>query len=289
MAIRRNQVRMDSDTKEVALSQNQLPTKLSAEEEQLLALSQKNTKFSRDELIVPRLKILQPLNPEVEEGHSQQVAGAKPGMFYNTASGKLTPGQEGMIVCFIGHQRQVIEWLTREVGGGIVKVWGMDDGWKNKCAPEQRDVLNPVTIDGHTIDKQRSFLLFDINVNTGEYDPSFFNLRSTGNKQANQIATMVSNAKMKLSNGQAIIPPYYYYLYKMTLDRQSNQKGTWWAPRCVKYADEKGAHVPLKSIPNGASIFEQAILMQQHFMEGDLQQTDWEEPNKDLDGDNVAF
>ena len=48
----------------------------------------------------------------------------------------------------------------------------------------------------------------------------------------------------------------------------------------------------LKDIPNGAFIFEQAIQMQEHFMEGDLQQTDWEQPttnNDDLDADKITF
>ena len=285
MATRKNQIRMDSATE-------QLPAKLSNEEEQLLALARKNTKFSRDELVIPRLKILQTNSPEVEERGTQQVAGARAGMFYNTASGKLTPGDTGMIVCIIGGQKQIIEWQPRDIGGGIVKNWGMDDGWKAKCHPDQWSMLTPKTTDGHEIDRQRTFLIFDIDVTTGEYDPSFFNLRSTATQTANQMATLISNAKAKLSNGQVFTPPYYYYLYKLLLDRRTNPKGTWWAPRCIKHAGPDGSQVKLKDIPNGAFIFEQAIQMQEHFMEGDLQQTDWEQPtpnNDDLDADKITF
>src|SRR5580765_462593 len=73
----------------------QLPAALTAEDEQLAKLAQKNTKFEQNELVIPRLKILQPLNPEVQEGNNQYIEGAKPGMFYNTSSGRLTMGQEG--------------------------------------------------------------------------------------------------------------------------------------------------------------------------------------------------
>lgn len=284
MAIRKNQIRQDSATE-------QLPAKLSAEEEELLALAQKNTKFTREELIIPRLKVLQAQSPEVLEDSNQYVMGAKAGMFYNTSSGKLTPGQEGIIAVIIGHQHQVFEWLPQDQGRGLVKIWGVDDGWKAKCLPEQREALVPITTDGHTIDKQRSFLIFDVTVDTGEYDPSYFNLKSTGHRVASQISTMISNARYKLSDGRIINPPYYYYLYKLTLDKQSNPKGSWWAPRISKYADKNGAQIPLKSITNGEQIFQQAKLMQEHFLEGSLQHAanEWESNTDDLDGDKVTF
>jgi hypothetical protein len=267
-----------------------LPAILTPAEERLIKLAEKNTKFESNELVIPRLKILQPLNPEVQEGENQYVAGAKAGMFYNTSSGKLTPGQEGMAFIVIGHTRQTIEWVPREAGGGLVKIWGMDEGWKQLCDPAERDKFVPVTREGHTIDKQRSFLIFDVNINTGEIDPSFFNLKGTGNRVASQLATMMSQTRTKMSNGQIITPPYYYYIYKMTLDRMTNNKGTWWSPRIVKYTDDKGFHVKTESLPNGEKIFNQAETMQEHFLEGGVTQADYgEQVDDDLQGDKVTF
>jgi hypothetical protein len=283
--VRNNQVRMDSATE-------QLPTTLSAEEEMLARLAQKNTKFAANEQVIPRLKILQPLSPEVQDGNNQYIDGAKPGMFYNTASGKLTPGQEGIIAVVIGHQKQTIEWMPREQGGGLVKAWGADEGWKNKCDPKQRDELNPVTTDGHTIDKQRSFLIFDVNVKTGEVDPSFFNFRSTGNRAANLLATMLTQTRYRMSNGQIITPPFYYYTYKFTLDKLTNMKGTWWSPRIAKNVGENNVHIRTKDLINGDEIFAHAILMQEHFMEGGIAQAGWEEPtdtSNDLNNDKITF
>ena len=87
----------------------QLPTSLTPEEEQLAKLAEKNTNFAREELVVPRLKILQPLSPEVQEGNSQYIEGAKPGMFFNTCSGKLTHGAQGLTMVVVGHIRQIFE------------------------------------------------------------------------------------------------------------------------------------------------------------------------------------
>src|SRR4051812_44582092 len=112
-------VRQDSETE-------QLPATLTEAEKRLIALANENKKFESDELVLPRLKILQSNSPECQEGTPQYVTGARAGMFYNTSSGKLTSGQEGMITCIIGHQKQVLEWVPREAGGGLVKNWGMD-------------------------------------------------------------------------------------------------------------------------------------------------------------------
>jgi len=267
-----------------------VPAVLSAEEEQLAKLAQRNTKFEKDELVVPRLKMLQLQSPEAMEGGSQFVPGAKQGMFYNTSSGKLTPGQEGLICCIIGHQRQVIEWLPER--GGMVKNWGMDEGWKALCDDKQRDALNPVTREGNIIDKQRSFLIFDVNVQTGEIDPSFFNMKSTSNRVANQLSTMLTQIRMRLSNGDVITPPYYYFLYKCTLERVQKEQYIWWLPRFVKYTDDKGMHVRTQSIPNGEEIFKQAVVFQEQFLEGTIHQDTYDPPtntNDDLEGDKVTL
>lgn len=266
------QFRQDSATE-------QLPAQLSPEEAMLAKLAEKNTKFEQNELVVPRLKILQPLNPEVQEGESQYVTGAKPGMFYNTSSNKLTPGQEGMIICVIGHQKQTIEWVPREAGGGLVKIWGSDEGWKALCEPQEREKFVPVTKEGHTIDKQRSFLIFDIDKETGNIDPSFFNLKGTGNRVANLLATMLTQTRVRLSNNTVITPPFYYFTYKLTLDKVSNNKGTWWTPRVIKYTDTENYHIKTEQMRKGTEIFKQAVIFQEHFLEGSIQQADYEQPD----------
>jgi hypothetical protein len=266
----------------------QLPVQLTAEEEMLAKLAEKNTKFERNEQVVPRLKILQPLNPEVQEGGNAYIDGAKPGMFYNTASNKLTPGQEGMIIIVIGHQKQTIQWVSNNPGSGMVKIWGSDEGWKALCEPAQREALNPITRDGNYIDKQRSFLILDVDLKTGDTDPSFFNLRSTGNRAANLLATMLTQTRIKMSNGQSITPPFYYFSYKLTLDLVRNMQGqSWWSPKIVKYVNKDNMHVRTKDLPKGEEIFKQAILLQEHFLEGSVQQDNWEQPQDDLAGDKI--
>jgi hypothetical protein len=70
----------------------------------------------------------------------------------------------------------------------------------------------------------------------------------------------------------------------------SNDKGTWWLPKFSKYTDDKGKHVRVQDMPNGQEIFEQAKLLQAHFLEGSIQQEAYDQPEGggDID-DEVKF
>jgi hypothetical protein len=263
-------------------------TQVSAEEQRLIDLASKNAKFKQEDLVIPRLKILQPLNAEVQEGGPQYVEGARPGMFYNTNSGKLTSGKTGMTVCIVGHQRNYVEWVPRSDGGGFVKNWGQDEGWRNNC--EDPDNWQPVTKDGHIIAKVRSFFLFDIDTETGEYDPSFMGLQGTQTRIASALCSMLMQSKMKIA-GKLYTAPFYFYTYKMTLDTMRNEKGSWFVPRIVKNVNEEGLHIKTTDMVNGQQIFEDAVNMQEQFMEGTiLQQTFDDSPQqKAIEEDKIQF
>src|SRR3954464_613237 len=263
---------------------------ISADEQRLIELAQRNAKFKQEDLIIPRLKILQPLNPEVQEDGPQTVEGAKPGMFYNTNSGKLTNGKTGMTICVVGHTRNYIEWIPRKDGGGLVKLWGADEGWRNQCEPTQVNEWQPVTRDGHIIAKVRSFFIFDIDTETGEYDPSFMGLQGTQTRVAAGLSSMLMQAKMRVAN-KVYTAPFYYYTYKMTLDTMRNDKGSWYVPRIVKNTNEEGMHVKTTDLHNGEQIFSDAVNMQEQFMDGTLLQQTWDEPiqQREVDPDKIAF
>lgn len=246
-----------------------LPTQISAEEQELINLSKRNQPFERSDLVIPFLKVLQPLSPIVQEGEAQ-VAGAKPGMLYNTSSEKLHDGKTGIICCVVGHQRSVTEWVPRAAGGGFVKDWGNDDGWKQLCEPDQREAYQPVTKSGNNIVKSRLFYLFQIDPETGEFDPSVISMPNTFAKVASRWATMLNNERMRLSNGQLTHVPHYYYTYRLTTELKKNNKGTWYIPRVVKNANERGAGIRLKDMPNGDAIWEAARLFQESLMEGNI-------------------
>lgn len=70
-----------------------------------------------DEKSIPFLNLLQSNSPEVEK---QTVPGARGGMFLNTVTKELIPGNVGLIVQPVWHDRSIVEWKDRDKGGGLV-------------------------------------------------------------------------------------------------------------------------------------------------------------------------
>lgn len=73
--------------------------------------------LAADEKSIPFLNLLQSNSPEVEK---QTVPGARAGMFLNSVTKELTPGNVGFVIQPVWHDRSIVEWKDRDKGGGLV-------------------------------------------------------------------------------------------------------------------------------------------------------------------------
>lgn len=72
---------------------------------------------TQNDLTVPFLDILQPLSPQVAE---DGIAGAKPGMIFNTVTDELFAANTGVLFVPVLTTRMFVEWIPRDKGGGLV-------------------------------------------------------------------------------------------------------------------------------------------------------------------------
>ena len=70
-----------------------------------------------DDLIVPRLALLQALSPQIDEDDESYVEGAKPGLWINTVSNEIAPSVN-FVPVYLDHY--FAEWRKRKEGGGFV-------------------------------------------------------------------------------------------------------------------------------------------------------------------------
>ena len=75
------------------------------------------------ELSIPFLGILQSNSPQVED---EDPVGAKSGMFFNTVTRELISGTDGFVFLPVHKDRQYVEWVPREKGGGFVGMFAPD-------------------------------------------------------------------------------------------------------------------------------------------------------------------
>ena len=69
---------------------------------------------------LPFLNLLQALSPQVAGDESEQIEGARPGMFFNSVSQELFDGKTGVILQPVHVRNAYVEWTDRENGGGKV-------------------------------------------------------------------------------------------------------------------------------------------------------------------------
>jgi len=80
-------------------------------------------KLGLGDVSVPYIYLLQPGSPQVAEGGEKQVKGARPSMFYNTATGELWDRENGFPFVPVAYEVVISEWLDREKG---LKGWVAD-------------------------------------------------------------------------------------------------------------------------------------------------------------------
>ena len=78
---------------------------------------------TQEDFTVPRIKQLQSLSPECEEGGDAQVEGAKAGLFFNTVTKELLVDFNFILV---RREHVYVEWIPEDAGGGFVGVHQMD-------------------------------------------------------------------------------------------------------------------------------------------------------------------
>lgn len=69
------------------------------------------------DLIIPRIELVQALSKCLEEGGADYIEGAKPGMFYNSVTRQLYGHQ--ITVCPVFFKKQYLCWRDRKKGGGF--------------------------------------------------------------------------------------------------------------------------------------------------------------------------
>ena len=124
-----------------------------------------NEEVSTEHLQTPRVKLLQQLNNEVDENHSDYIEGSKPGHFINNVT-KENYGTD-MFVLNVRFTEDYVVWKKREFGGGLIGTFNTlqqatEFMTEQSMDPEQHDVI-----------QTHSHLLIQKNPETGELSIPF--------------------------------------------------------------------------------------------------------------------
>lgn len=192
----------------------------------------------KESLAIPFLSVLQKGSAQVDEEDGEYIEGAKPGMFYNTVTGELFDGKEGVTFIPAAYSRRFIHWGARG---------SQESGYKGDMTPEEAAAAvqrgEVIKVEqrlyypgpGGEVNDKCATLVDTRNhfgvviTKKGDCMPCLLSLSSTQIKSSKRLMTICENARIAGRDGNKIKPPLYANKLHLTTFGESNDKGSWHA------------------------------------------------------------
>ncbi|MDH5664728.1 MAG: hypothetical protein OEY10_00320 [Nitrosopumilus sp.] len=178
---------------------------------------------------VPYIIIAQSLTPVANPSHEKYIEGARPGMFFNTVTEELFPGDVGLFVIPCGYKRVYAEWERGESGEYITTLDPTDPKVqgatfiKNTSTSKKEFITRE---DTRLVDTRYHACL--VSADGENYTPVMIKFRSTQINKSKQWNTIQANCRSKNAKGEAIKVAPWWQLYKLTTAKESKDKNTWY-------------------------------------------------------------
>ena len=177
--------------------------------------------MGQDDLALPFLKILSGLDPLLDE-----LDHAKRGDLYNTVSGQVYKGKDGIRVIPCAYQRRYIQWAPRGSGSGAptaIYETQQDCPKVQRSKDDNKDYV--VGGDGEYIEETHQHFVLIVGED-GSVETALIAMKSTALKKSRKWNSMMSSITMQGKNGP-FTPPRYSQVYLMKTVQEENSKGSW--------------------------------------------------------------
>lgn len=215
----------------------------------------------REDILMPRLGILQALSPQLNPRKPEYIEGGKPGMIFNTATGQLYP--DGVHVVPVAYQRRHIEW--RRNRGGLVRDHGVDDSILARCKQEEKQdrpgVMMLITPDDNILTVTATWYVLDLNNNGA---PAFIPMSSSQWKPSRKWMTMATSERVVHPERGVFQPPLFYRTYRLGTTLVTKGDDEWW----VWTIDRAET---ILEIPGSARLLQEAKVLFDAVKSGDVQ------------------
>ena len=186
--------------------------------------------IGQEDLALPFLKVLSGNDPVLDTHET-----ARKGDIYNTVSGDVYTGKEGIRVVPCAYQRRFIEWVPRGQGSGAPK----NIFTPNEERPQTKKLFE-ITQEAKDRDDYKDYVVGGegsyleethqhfvvILKEDGGSETALIAMKSTQLKKSRKWNSMVSSTSMIGANGP-FSPPRYSHIYVLKTVGEENSKGSW--------------------------------------------------------------
>ena len=179
--------------------------------------------YDSSEMQIPFVRVLQALSPQLNKNKPEFIKGASAGDIFNTVTGEVWPGEEGITVIPVYQETKYLEFVPRSQGGGY-------KGERHASDPDlqntTRDGSKELLPNGNELvksDQHFCLLLAD----DGSYQPAIVDMKSTSLKVSRRWKTQIAMQKVKAPDGRMLTPALYATMWKLSVVEESNDQGSW--------------------------------------------------------------
>lgn len=176
--------------------------------------------MSKDDMMIPRLTILQQMSPQVNKRDGAYVEGAEPGFILDNVANMAIDGEKGITVVPISYRRAHIEWKADR--GGLVADHGPDSACLENCTRGGRGEY--LTDEGNEIVPTGEYFVFIVDENG--YTPALLSMAKSQLKKARQWNSMMNRLMIQVGD-KKVNPAMFWTSYQLTTVPEENDQGSW--------------------------------------------------------------
>lgn len=197
----------------------------------ILEFAGEGAAFGADEMQIPFIRALQALSPQLNKKKPEYIDGAEQGDLFNTVTGQVWNGEEGVTIIPCYQVTKYLEFTPRDMGGGFRGEISPTNPVLQQTTRQGSKELLPT---GNELVKsdQHYCLVLD---GEGSFQPAVIDMKSTQLKVSRRWKTQIAMQKIKHpKTGQMITPPLFATEWKITTVEESNDQGSWFNPSVEK-------------------------------------------------------
>jgi hypothetical protein len=176
-----------------------------------------------DDYALPFIKLLQKMSPEVDDDRGEYIAGAKAGMFLDTATQEVFETFR-FIPCH--YHRAIVEWASPEPNSGYIGQHepGYEEGF-DRYIKDGRDTGKWITPEGHILQDTRYF--FGLKRDGEALSMCVLSMTSTQIKKARQWMNKLQSLKFKAANGSMKLYPIFAHTWEFSSVVETKDENSW--------------------------------------------------------------
>lgn len=210
--------------------------------------------IGQEDLALPFLKVLSRQDPTLDD-----LEDARAGDIYNTVTGEVFKGKEGIRVIPCAYQRRFIEWAPRGSGSGApLNIFSPDEERPRTERSKEDNKEYVVGGNGSYIEETHQHFVIILSPD-GSSSTALVAMKSTQLKKSRKWNSMVAGRTMMGKNGP-FTPPRFSHVYMLKTLSEENSKGSW-----------HGWEISLDGVVDDMAVYRQAKQFAESITRGEVE------------------